>query len=227
MKKKSFLTVTTALLMIAASCGQSKQPDPFLIVPGERVGLFFLEQPYAPLEELYQGYGYTQEIDDWLDVNIFAQSGTIIIFPPMLVAGSDERIPNTVGQTLVVFSSDFRTKEQVGVGSSLRDLLNSYPNYIIEITFIPEEDYTPLERKEFTGIESLIEYLAQNDFDGIDPEGTSFICLDTKGEKSGINFGLEMNQTTPPVLETLTKESSVRRVFIHTQDWTPGPDIWM
>jgi hypothetical protein len=227
MKKKILLIVTTVLLMFAASYGQSKQPDHFLIVPGERVGLFFLEQSYAPVEKLYQGYGYSQEIDDWLDVNIFSNSETIISFSPMFVTDSDERIPNTVGQSLVVFSSDFRTQEGVGVGSSLRELLNCYPNYTIEITFIPEEDYTSLERKEFTSIESFVEYLVQNSFDGIDPDGTSFICLDAKGERSGINFGIEINQTTQPASDTFTKESNVTRVFIHTQDWAPEPDIWM
>ena len=227
MKNSTMLTATAALLLFAVSCGQSQQPDPFLIVPGERVGLFFLEQTYAPVEELYQGSGYSQVMDEWLYVNIISSGGLAMLFSPMLVADSDERIPNTVGSALAVWSSDFYTKEKVGVGSSLSDLITHYPNYTIRITYIPQEDYALIEYKEFSTIESLVAHLTQNGFDGIDRYENSFICLDVNGKKSGISFFFEMIPTIHPSLETLEKESHVTRVFIHTPNWIPEPDIWM
>ena len=219
--------LAAALFIHTALCGQSQPTDPFLIVPGVRAGHFFLNQSYEPLEKLYKGYGFSQQTDDWLNVNILRNSEKALAFSPMFVAGGDERIPNTVGNSLLIESSDFRTAEGLGVGSSLRDLLNHYPKYIIQITYTPEEDEAPLKRAEFEDVESLFKTLSQDGFDGIDYYGTSFICLDAKGEKAGISFVFTMEQTDNPVLDVLTKESKVTAVFIHSENWTPEPDIWM
>ena len=214
MKKVTFLTAIAAITMFATSCGHSSQ-DPFLLVPGERAGLFVLNQKCEPVETLYKDYGYRQEIDDWSAVNILHNDDLVVLFYPMLEEGGDSRIENTVGNSIGVYSSDFRTAEKIGVGSSLDDLLRNYSKYKIKITFTPEEDYAPIKTSEYENINEFLEYILQNGTDGID--FTSFICLDANKETTGIIFYFNLEGIDNP--ETLKKESKITHIVIREPNY--------
>jgi len=203
-------------MILATSCGQRQSKtaaegdanstrDPFLLVPGERAGLFVLNREYEPVEKLYKDYGFRQEIDEWLNVNILRNSEEVLSFRRL--DGSD--IENTVGNSIIVSSSDFHTAEKTGVGASLGDLLNSYSKYKIKINFVPEEDYAPIKFTEYENIDRLLEAI-RNGLKGID--SSSFICLDSNGERTGIVFYFELKSTDNP--EKMKKESKVVSVVI-------------
>jgi hypothetical protein len=220
-----------ALMLLATSCGQdtSKQQaeepvDPFLMVAGERAGRFFLNKEYQPIEKLYEGYGFSQKTGDWLDINILRDAEIVMTFPPMMEEGEDTGIANTVGESITVFSSDFHTAENTGVGSSLEDLLSVYWKYKIKINYIPEEDYAPIKFIEFEEIELMLEYLEQNGFDNIDPYGISLTCLNSDEEETGIRFFFEMGETVD--LENIKTELKVIQVAIMIPGYVPDTS-WM
>ena len=224
MKKTLLLTVSALILIFTASCEEPQGNDPFLLVPGERAGLFFLNQEYEPVETLYKGYDFSEEIDDWQDVNIFWDGEIALGFGRMMEEGEDTRIDHTVGKIIGVFSSDFYTAEKISIGSSLQDLLDNYPKYRIDVDFIPEYDYAPLKYEQFYDIESLFAYIRQNGFDKIDPYGTKFSCLDAKGKDTGIGFYFWMENIDGNKISTV--ETKVTGIIIYAETWERESTVW-
>ena len=224
MKKLTFLTAIAAVTMFATSCGHSSQ-DPFLLVPGERAGLFVLNQKYEPVETLYKDYGYSQEMTEWSDIEIFHNDDLVMVIAPMLKEGGDSPIENTVGNSICVLSSDFHTAEKISVGSSLDDLSRNYSRYKIKITFTPEEDYAPTNTSEYENINEFLEYIRQNGRDRIDV--TSFVCLDAKKETTGIIFFFNLEGVDNP--ETLKKESKITHIVIREANYQEEEEgtVWM
>ncbi|MCL2727943.1 MAG: hypothetical protein FWD56_06125 [Bacteroidales bacterium] len=224
MRKTLFLTATAIMFMLVASCGEEQANDAFLLVPGERAGLFFLNREYEPVETLYKGYGFSEEEDDWSGINILCDSEVVLSFDRMTEEGEDTQIDNTVGKRIAIYSSDFLTAQKIGVGASLQDLLDNYPTYRIEVDYIPEYDYAPLEYDEYDDVESLFEYIRQNGFEKIDPYGTTFSCLDADGEESGIRFyfwiAYDINE------KVLTKETKITTIVIHAEKWEREYTAW-
>ena len=209
MKKTAFITAAAACIILAASCGlnTSKQPtaasvqDNFLIVPGERAGLFVLNQKYLPVETLYQGLGFTEKTDKWgINATIQRNAEDIIEFRLMMDADS-EPIPRSVGDWININSADFRTAENTGVGSSLQDLIDVYQDYRLSLEY-EEEKYVSADQ------------MLKDDL----PDGISvrLACRDPDEEETGIAFFLTLNISNDRA--KIKNESKVYMVQIYVRD---------
>jgi len=185
MKKGIIIIATAVLLSLAASFGERQAKttieDAFLIVPGQRVGAFVLNQKYDPDKALSVGSGFSQESYK-RETQIYRGDSWKLWFTRLM----DENlrpIDNSVGKHIWINDELFRTAENLGHHSSLQDLIQVYKNYVI------------LEDKNtvYKSADELAKKYAPGTFDDI--KRVSLICLDSDGKEIGIKFGLTLGMS--------------------------------
>ena len=217
MKNIALITVAAAWMMMAASCGQNTARttsghnvagqadaavrDEFLIVPGERAGLFVLNRKYRSVESLYKDVGFIEKSDkESNNITIERNDEEALYFRAMQDTGC-KPIPHSAGDWININSPDFRTAENTGVGSSLQELINVYKNYGLSLEY---------EDEKYTSVDKM---LNEDLTDGI---CICLSCRDDDGKATGLSFYVSLKISDDRT--TIKKESQVYMVQVFVRD---------